>query len=82
MLFIDQEVEDETMAKYARSLLGSTLAGFAGLLAFASPAEHQRVVTASEMNARAWARTGASLRKAMKAMDANGVKSGSTNSEN
>ncbi|MGF1275543.1 hypothetical protein [Acetobacter pasteurianus] len=66
------------MAKYARSLFGSTLAGLAGLLAFATPAPHQRIVSASEINARAWGRTGASLRKAMKAVDTDAVKSGTS----
>lgn len=53
------------MAKYARGLLGSTLAGIAGLLAFAAPAPHQRIVSASEINARAWGRTGVFLRRSM-----------------
>lgn len=70
------------MAKHARSLLGSTLAGIAGLLAFAAPTPHQRIVSASEINARAWGRAGASLRKAMKAVDADVVKSGTSSSSN
>lgn len=70
------------MAKYARGLLGSTLAGIAGLLAFAAPAPHQRIVSASELSARAWGRTGASLRKAMKVVDADVVKSGTAGSKN
>lgn len=58
------------MANYARRLANSAAAGFAGLLAFATPAQHQRVVSANEITARAWAKTGASLRRSMKTIDA------------
>ncbi|MFS8371227.1 hypothetical protein HK17_11590 [Acetobacter indonesiensis] len=70
------------MSKFARCLFGSTLAGIAGLLTFAAPVPHQRVVTAGEISARAWGRTGSSLRKAMKAIDADAVKSGPVGSTN
>lgn len=58
------------MANYARRLANSAAAGFAGLLAFATPVQHQRVVSANEITARAWAKTGASLRRSMKNVDA------------
>lgn len=58
------------MAHYARRLANSAAAGFAGLLAFAAPAQQQRVISANEISARAWAKTGASLRRSMKTIDA------------
>ncbi|GCE82210.1 hypothetical protein MSKU9_0351 [Komagataeibacter diospyri] len=58
------------MASHARRLIASTIAGFAGLLTFASPAEHHPVPTANEISARSWGRVGSSLRRAMKDADA------------
>lgn len=42
-------------------MANSAAAGFAGLLAFATPVQYQKVVGANEITARAWAKTGASL---------------------
>lgn len=53
------------MANYARRLANSAAAGVSSLLAFAAPARHQRVVSANEITARAWTKTGASLRDSM-----------------
>ncbi len=58
------------MANHARRLIASTIAGFAGLLTFASPAEYHPVPTANEISARSWSRVGSSLRRAMKDADA------------